>query len=120
MQLLSQVVDHEYLRRPDVFRRDALYLTFQMLRSTHPDLALLVQNLLQGIPLQEGDDEDATAVQVRLPFRDVRAIRIALSEVNGLLHRGAGNAAPDFARQWIITAALVNDWRALETADRGD
>ncbi len=118
MRLLAQVVDEDYLHRPDVFRRDALELTFQLLRQDHPHLALLIQNLIQGMPLMEnGESQARQALHVRMSRLQVTAICLALSHQGETVASPSGNAAPDFARQWIVIWALIRDWQALEASD---
>lgn len=118
MRLLSQLVDAQFLHRPDVFRRDALELTFQILRDHHPELALLVQNLLQGIPLEaEQVETGSDALQVRMLRRQVTAICLALHRHCATLTQTRGNAAPDFARECIVVFALLRDWEELEASD---
>ncbi len=121
MRLLSQLVEPQFLHRPDVFRRDALELTFQIVRGAYPDLALLMQNALQGIPLETTQDTDAgDALQVRLQRPQITAICLALHRHCGVLMRGRGNAAPDFARECIVVFALLRDWEELEASDYCD
>lgn len=117
MELLSQVVDQRFLSRPDVFRREALALTFRMLRQPYPMLALLVQNFLQGTPLEDEDPAGEAALQVQVSRRQARAIHEALTRIAGNRCSSNGNAAPDFTRQWIVTWALIRDWRTLEDSD---
>ncbi len=118
MRLLSQLVDLQFLHRPDVFRRDALELTFQIVRRDHPELALLVQNLLQGIPLEaEQAESGADALQVRLQRTQVTAICLALHQHCAVLTQARGNAAPDFARECIVVFVLLRDWEELEASD---
>lgn len=118
MRLLSQVVDEQFLHRPDVFRRDALELTFQLLRESRPDLALLVQNLLQGIPLEDGDSPDGqVALQVRMQRLQVNAICLALHQHCRGFSATLGNAAREVAQQWIVIFALIRDWETLEASD---
>lgn len=100
------------LRRPDVFSRGALELSFKLLRPHNPTLALEIQNILAGEKFSLRNDVQASAVtdhfHIQLGPLVVGRIVDALTQL--------GNTALEEASEpglLVVLRTLIKEWMTL-------
>lgn len=101
--------------RPDVFSRDSLELTFQLLRQQSSGLALDIQNQLQGTKLpyvvfQESEQQiNSDHFRITLNAQKIGRIVDALTQLGQQsLEKPSQNKG-----HLAILRALIEDWMAL-------
>ncbi|NKB34462.1 MAG: hypothetical protein GKR91_15325 [Pseudomonadales bacterium] len=110
--MLSEEPYFQQSRDVTVFSRASLQLTFDLLRSKTPQLALDVRNLTGSDPLprapEDGDDKNGDNFRVSLDLNKVRAV------VQGLMEFTQPDAVdiknPEIN---IMARALMQDWLIL-------
>jgi len=99
---------------PQVFSRGALQQTFRLLRSSHPSLALKVQNIMnqQAIakPVEFDGDPRTDNFEINLDGEDLQAILESLVSMADLnkLRTLSGNVTE--LGNLVIVKALIQDW----------
>ena len=104
---LTQPGSETTRKNPEVFSRGALELTFRLLRSRHPSLALSVQNILAGKPLPGAASDQ---FHINLDARTVGRVVAALTDMGEQsLHSGSD---ADQGRR-VVISTLIREWMTL-------
>ncbi|TQV67778.1 hypothetical protein FKG94_24940 [Exilibacterium tricleocarpae] len=107
---MTQVDKETNRKKPEIFSRGALELTFRLMRKRHPGLALAVQNVLAGKPLPGSNDAATDHFHVSLEARTVGKIVAALTEMgqHSLEHNGSSAQG-----RRVVIKTLIHEWIAL-------
>lgn len=111
------MIEHKscFTTRPDVFSRDSLELTFQLLRQQSSGLALDIQNQLQGTKLpymayqESQQQENCDHFRITLNAQKIGKIVDALTQ----LGQHCLNNPNENKGHLAILRSLIEDWMAL-------
>ena len=93
----------------DVFSRGSLKLTYDVLRSIHPGLALQVRNITQGDPLPKEDESEPN------PHTDYFHVTLDSFQVREVVENLVAYTQRDDAQKGltVMASALIDEWMEL-------